>query len=96
MVKVKKLMKGQCPGHLRQVKRGNPGYVANYFSKKCPDPFTALSYWRRRFPNGQNEYLGGMWMPHKYNRNTFGTNKWYGKKLNLGEINHLLHKVSKN
>ena len=25
------------------------GFALNYFSPTCPDPATALSYWRRRF-----------------------------------------------
>ena len=42
----------------------------NYFGKNCPDPYTALAYWRRRF-GGQECYLNNYFIPY-----TTRFNKW--------------------
>ena len=56
------------------------GFIANeplrYFGSKCPDPYTALAYWRRRF-GGQECYLNNYFVPY-----TTRFNKWsVGKRL---------------
>ena len=44
----------RCRKHRVTAAHYNPnrGGLANtYFSKTCPDPYTTLNYWRRRFKN---------------------------------------------
>lgn len=60
----------------------------SYFGSKCPDPYTALAYWRRRF-GGQECYLNNYFIPYttKYNRWSVGGNrKGYkgNKSFNVG------------
>ena len=94
--------KVQCKGFRRQAEMYNAqrqGFARNYFPNlgvsagNCPDPATALSYWRRRFAT-TNCYLGQYFMPHQYNKNNFGTNQWYiqNKNFSTGKVCHLLHR----
>ena len=50
------------------VKKGsaytNPNSTINYFSSKCEDPYTAYSYWYRRFPD-QTAYLNCYNLPYR-------------------------------
>lgn len=58
----------RCRKHRVTAAHYNPrrGGLANtYFSQTCPDPYTSLNYWRRRFKN-QDCYLGKYFVP--YNR----------------------------
>lgn len=50
----------------------------SYFGKKCPDPYTALAYWRRRF-RGQQCYLNQYFIPY-----TTNYNKWSVGNGNAG------------
>ncbi len=58
------------------VKRGsiytNPQSNLNYWSKNCLDPYSAYSYWYRRFPN-QTKYLNCYNLPY---RDIMLDNKW--------------------
>ena len=70
----------KCAQHLRDANRYNPaprrGLAGNYFSSTCPDPYTSLAYWRRRF-NTQNCYLGSYFVPYTRPGNNFGTSTPY-------------------
>ena len=52
------------------------GLAKHYFSQTCPDPYTSLNYWRRRF-NSQNCYLGNYFVPYTTRSNSFGTSVPY-------------------
>lgn len=57
------------------ARNANPnrvGLARHYFSQTCPDPYTSLNYWRRRF-NSQNCYLGNYFVPYTTRSNSFGT-----------------------
>ena len=47
----------------------------SYFGNNCPDPYTALAYWRRRF-GGQECYLNNYFIPYttRYNKWSVGAN----------------------
>lgn len=69
----------KCAQHRRDANRYNPnrrGLAGNYFSPSCPDPYTSLAYWRRRFKT-QNCYLGSYFVPYTRPGNNFGTSTPY-------------------
>jgi hypothetical protein len=65
-----------CKQFRVDANRYNPeprrGLAGSYFSKTCPDPYTALNYWRRRFKS-QNCYLGNYFVPYNTKSHNFGT-----------------------
>jgi len=50
----------------------NPRTDLNYWNKKCLDPYSAYSYWYRRFPN-QTSYLNCYTLPY---RDPLLDNRW--------------------
>ena len=58
------------------------GFIKNthlsYFGKECPDPYTALAYWRRRF-GGQECYLNNYFIPYTTRFNKWSVGKNGGK-----------------
>lgn len=59
-----------CKRFNRAIHAINPnrqGLALNYFSPTCPDPATALSYWRRRFRSA-DRYLANYWYPRTWGK----------------------------
>ena len=58
------------------------GFIKNtslkYFGAECPDPYTSLAYWRRRF-GGQECYLNNYFIPYTTRSNKWGVGKNGGK-----------------
>jgi len=72
-------MPTQCQKMLQVANRENKrrgGLAKNYFRKDCPDPYTALNYWRRRFRT-QDCYLGQYFVPYQVT-NKPGKPGWFG------------------
>ena len=63
---------------VNQYNRNNKDHPIKYFSTKCPDMHTGLSYWRRRFSSTQC-YLNKYW------------NSGNKQKFTTGRICHLMH-----
>ena len=62
--------KSDCRRFNAQAQRHNPdrvGLAKKYFKSGCSDPVTALSYWRRRFPNPE-DYFRKHWYPRKFGK----------------------------
>ena len=62
--------KDVCKKFNRKINALNPNrecFAKNYFKPGCPDPATALSYWRRRF-RSTDRYLANHWYPRKWGK----------------------------